>query len=122
MVKTLRDDHVLILNAGKKLGYAEYSRHDVQQLLIVDFLEAYRNGKSGSVYDCFIPAEWPIKLEKINGCIEVWYGVEDRSIGDMAKYIGSKIPLAKTFPISGVGHLLAFSKMNVILTSLVKEI
>ncbi len=95
---------------------------DVQQLLTIDFLEAYRNGEAGSVYDCFIPAEWPIQLEKIKGPVEVWYGEKDRSIGDMGKYIGEKIPSAVTHSIPDMGHFLVMYKTGDILESLVKRI
>ncbi len=94
---------------------------NIQKLLTIDFLEAYRFGADGSIYDCFIPTEWPIQLEKIKGSVEVWNGTQDRSIGDMAKYIGEQIPSAVTHTIPDMGHLFIIHNMKKVLDSMVKE-
>jgi len=93
---------------------------EIQRLLKVDFNEAYRQGEAGSVYDCFIPGNWTINLNSINRKIQIWYGMNDRSIGDMAKYLGKKIPFAETFPMPQMGHFLIFKKVDEIISALVK--
>jgi pimeloyl-ACP methyl ester carboxylesterase len=95
--------------------------NQIRTLLKLDFLEAYRQGAAGSLYDCFIPANWPINLEGIKGPVEVWYGKLDRSIGDMGKYIGKKIPSAITHCIPNTGHFLVFEQTGEILKSLLQR-
>lgn len=95
------------------------STEKVRNLLKIDFLEAYRQNDSGSVYDCFIPSQWPIELDSLKGNIQIWYGENDRSIGNMAGYMGAKIRGSETYVIKGKGHFLVFEQTGKILDKLV---
>lgn len=116
-------DHFINLFTNKLEGPDRemIEREEIRTLLKRDFVEAYRQGAAGSIYDCFIPGDWPIDLAAIKGPVAVWYGELDRSIGDMGKYIGEGIPSAVSHCIPGLGHLLVFEKAGEIMKKLVDD-
>lgn len=104
----------------KKSDREMISTEIVRNLLKIDFLEAYRKNESGSVYDCFIPSQWPIEFDSFKGEIHIWYGEDDRSIGNMAGYMGAHIKGSETHKVKGKGHFLVFEMAGKILDVLIK--
>lgn len=103
--------------AGRDRELAESG--DIRSVLADDFLEGHRQGEAGSFYDSFLPSRWPIDHEAISGQVEIWYGDEDRSIGDMGKYLAENIRNSELHIVENAGHLLILEMAKEILNGFV---
>ncbi|MDH3688653.1 MAG: alpha/beta hydrolase [Gammaproteobacteria bacterium] len=107
----------------KDLELSEYDkkifkRREIKNIFKIDFPIAYQQDGIGSAYDTTIPAKWPIPLEKIESKIYVWHAEEDILVGNMSKYIASKLPNAALISIPKAGHLWILDHMKDVLETL----
>ena len=96
-----------------------FDKPEIQRIFIHDFPEAYRQNGIGSAYDSTIPGNWPIPLDEIKIEVNIWSMEADQLVGNMGRYLASKIPNCKANYISHRGHLWLVENMREVLSDLV---
>jgi len=96
-----------------------FDKPEIQRIFIQDFPEAYRQNGIGSAYDATIPGNWPIPLGEIEMKVDIWSMEADQLVGDMGRYMASKIPNCDARYIPDRGHMWLVENIGVMLSELV---
>lgn len=98
---------------------AVFDRPEIIDMFRLDLPEAYRQNGIGSAYDATIPANWPIPLDQIRTRVQLWHAERDPLVGNMTRYLASRLPDAQLECLPGEGHLWILDHMPEVLAALV---